>query len=524
MPFRLHPRELRRKWRTGEEVALFDLREEIAFSQAHPLFAVSLPLSRLERDIHALVPRQGTLVAIYDDGEGLAERGARLIEALGYGNVAVLEGGLAGYRALGEVYRDVNVPSKAFGELVESIRHTPSLSAAEVAGLIGSQADISVLDCRPLDEYRVMNIPGGVSVPGGELVLRAATQVASPETLVVVNCAGRTRSIIGTQSLINAGFPNQVAALRNGTIGWTLAGRTLDHGQDRQAPKTEGATLAAARANAARWAAHVGVPVIGRDRLDAWARESAVRTLYRLDVRDPLEYAAGHPAGFASAPGGQLVQAADEWLAVRGARIVLFDDDGVRAPMAASWLHQMGWEVAVIEEGILAKDEAGQPVPPRPPLPDAGAFAVTAKALSRRDAPMVLDLAPSPAYRAGHLPGARFILRSRFHADLAALPGDGPLVLTSPDGIIAAFAAADARQATSRPVHVLTGGTEAWVAAGLPLEKDAGRWASPPDDVYKRPYEGTDNGAQAMQAYIDWELQLVAQLANDGIANFRVAR
>ena len=57
-----------------------------------------------------------------------------------------------------------------------------------------------------------------------------------------------------------------------------------------------------------------------------------------LDVRDPQEYESGHPSGFASAPGGQLVQATDGWVGVRGARIVLYDDDGVRARMAASWL------------------------------------------------------------------------------------------------------------------------------------------------------------------------------------------
>ncbi len=77
------------------------------------------------------------------------------------------------------------------------------------------------------------------------------------------------------------------------------------------------------------------------------------RTLYRFDVRSPEEYAAGHSAGFISAPGGQLVQANDEWIGVRGARLVLFDDDGVRARMTASWLVQMGWDALVLEAGEL---------------------------------------------------------------------------------------------------------------------------------------------------------------------------
>src|SRR3974390_396022 len=79
-----------------------------------------------------------------------------------------------------------------------------------------------------------MNIPGSVSVPGAELVLRAGRVAPDPETTIIVNCAGRTRSIIGTQSLINAGIANKVVALRNGTIGWTLAGKDLEYGADRR--------------------------------------------------------------------------------------------------------------------------------------------------------------------------------------------------------------------------------------------------------------------------------------------------
>ena len=81
-----------------------------------------------------------------------------------------------------------------------------------------------------------MSIPTATSVPGAELALRVRALAPDRATTVIVNCAGRTRSIIGAQSLINAGLPNRVAALRNGTIGWTLAGLDLDHGQARRAP------------------------------------------------------------------------------------------------------------------------------------------------------------------------------------------------------------------------------------------------------------------------------------------------
>ncbi|WP_241911889.1 rhodanese-like domain-containing protein [Telmatospirillum siberiense] len=524
MPRPFQPEDLRRRWRDGSEIALFDVREEGPYADAHPLFAISLPLTRIESDIFDLVPRRNAPIVLYDDGEGLAERARSLIEGLGYSDVTILEGGLRGYERRGELYRDVNVPSKAFGELVESIRHTPSLAASEVKALLDGGADMAILDSRRFEEYRTMSIPGGISVPGGELVLRAGDAAPSPDTLVIVNCAGRTRSIIGTQSLINAGLPNRVAALRNGTIGWTLAGFPLDRGRTESFPPTSETARAGARAAAARWAERVGVRVISRAWLRDWLTESNRHTLYRLDVRTPEEYAAGHPRGFRSAPGGQLVQATDEWVAVRGARIVLFDDDGVRARMTASWLVQMGWQAVVLEEGALPCDETGTPARQRPPIPP-GRPPLSPADLDRwGPEACVLDLARSPEYAAGHIPGARFVLRSRFAADLPDLPGAGPIVLTSPDGAAAAYAAEEAARHTRRPVHFLTGGTKAWSDAGFPLEHEAHHWLSPAIDVYKRPYEGTDNAADAMQAYIDWELQLVAQLANDGVSNFHVVR
>ncbi|MGJ5198082.1 rhodanese-like domain-containing protein [Bradyrhizobium sp. HKCCYLRH1030] len=517
------PTELRRRWRAGEEVALLDVREEGPYSLSHPFFAVSLPLSQIELRILDLVPRLNVPVVVYDDGEGYAARAVPRIHALGYTDVAMLAGGLSGYARHGEVFRDVNVPSKAFGELVEAIRHTPSLSADEAKALIEREANLVVLDARRFEEYRTMSIPRGVSVPGGELAFRAREIAPSPDTTIIVNCAGRTRSIIGTQSLINAGLPNKIYALRNGTIGWTLAGHQVERGRTARMLERPGASYATALADAKAWAERVGVGVLDTATFARYQAEAGTRTLYCLDVRTPEDYAAGHPAGFASAPGGQLVQATDEWVGVRGARLVLFDDDGVRARMTASWLKQMGWDVAVVGPDVVGTTETGIRAARRPPLPQLGDAAISAEQLAADAAAWtIVDLTRSPSYKAGHIPGAHFVLASRFSSDLVKLPGDGPIVLTSDDGAEAAFALADARAATTRELRALTAGTRAWTAAGHVLESDRSSWISPADDVYKRPYEGTDNAAEAMQAYIDWELQLVAQLANDSVSNFHV--
>ena len=404
------PQAVRHLLLSRSEVALFDLRDEHRFAQDHPLFAAQLPVERIPVEAEHRLPRKDVPIILYDDGEGLIDAGAAAFRALGFSDISVLAGGLGGWRAAGyELFQDVNSSSKAFGELVEHRRRTPSLSAEDVHALIEEKADIAILDARRFDEYATMSIPTGTSVPGAELVLRARAVAPDPDTLIIVNCAGRTRSIIGTQSLVNAGIPNRVAALRNGTIGWTLAGKTLDRGQQRHAPAVGGELVDEARDKARDVAYRAGVKRLDANGLAALAADEA-RTLYRFDVRSAEEYAARHVSGFLNAPGGQLVQETDHFAPVRGARIVLADDLGARADMTASWLAQMGWEVYVLDgfDGVLA----------------AGASA-----------------GPPPRLREGR---------------------------------------------------------------------------------YKRPYEGTDNQAAAMQAYLEWEYGLVAQLARDGTHGFFV--
>jgi rhodanese-related sulfurtransferase len=420
---RTSPDTVREALRAHREIALIDVRHEHDFAQSHPLFAAQFERERLALDAPWRLPRRAVPVVVCDAGEGWAAPAARQLQALGYSHVSLLDDGLsdpssppdglaAWQRSGGELFRDVNVPSKAFGELVEHERGTPSLPAEAVKSLLDARADVVVLDARRFDEYQTMNIPGGISVPGAELVLRVRALAPDPATRVIVNCAGRTRSLIGAQSLRNAGIPNPVAALRNGTIGWTLAGFELERGQARRfdlAASADARALVAAREAAQSLARRAGAERLSAETLDAI--DLPGRTVYRYDVRSPEEYARGHVAGFASAPGGQLVQETDVFAPVRGARIVLIDDDGVRAPMTAHWLAQMGWDVAWLD-GVAAE---------------------------RFDQPGPL---PAPPERSPHR--------------------------------------------------------------------------------YRRPYEGTDNPHAAMQAYLDWEYGLVAQLGRDATHGFKV--
>jgi len=507
-----------------QEVALVDVREEAPFAQAHPLFAANIPLSKLEVEVYPRIPRLDTAITVYDDGEGLAQRAVERLAQLGYSDVALLEGGLQGWRdAGGELFIDVNVPSKAFGELVEHQRHTPSLAAEEVKALLDRNADVVVLDARRFDEYQTMSIPTGISVPGAELVLRARELAPDPATRIIVNCAGRTRSIIGTQSLVNAGLPNPISALRNGTIGWLLAGQTLDHGQARQFAATREATRQLASADARRVADQAGVKRASLKDWQQWQAEPG-RTHYLFDVRTPQEFEAGHLPGARSTPGGQLVQETDHYASVRGARLVLVDDDGVRANMSASWLAQLGWDVHVldgVDASAFTERGAWKPAIPAVPSYEVISPDTLADWLAQGDT-QLLDFTTSANHVKQHIPGAWWALRADLANVLNKLPAAERYVLTCGSSLLARFAVGQVQALTGKPVFVLRDGTASWLAAGLPTDSGEGHLASPRIDRYRRPYEGTDAPREAMQAYLDWEFGLVEQLARDGTHGFHV--
>ena len=512
-----------------EEIAILDVREEDPFAQSHPLFAANLPLGRIEADAWVRIPRLSTRIVVYDNGEGLALPAARTLRRMGYAQVQLLAGGLKGWQdGGGELFRDVNVPSKSFGELVESKRHTPSLSAQEVKALIDNKADVVVLDARRFDEYQTMSIPSGVSVPGAELVLRARTLAPSATTRIIVNCAGRTRSIIGTQSLINSGIPNPVSALRNGTIGWTLAGQELIKGADKRFPEISEAERQRAANSALAVAYRAGVKRIGLDELQA-RQQDDTRTTYFFDVRTPQEYAAGHISGARNAPGGQLVQETDHQAPLRGARIVLCDTDGVRANMSASWLAQMGWEVYVLKD--IAAEQFNTTQAPESALPQTVGKLQSTQAAQlknwlndRNSHTVVLDFSTSAQFVKGHIQNAWWVLRSQLKASLDKAHKGHRYVLTCQDGSVSRFAVADVQALVKQGVSVLwlEGGNEAWLKAGNKLHSGDSQLAAERIDRYRRPYEGTDNPVAAMQGYLDWEFGLVEQLARDGTHHFRV--
>ena len=527
------PAEVRAMLRGGGELAVLDVREEGVFSEeGHPFFANSVPLSRLELMIRDLAPRKAARIVVLDGGpgtsdQGLAERAAAKLDRMGYGNVAVMAGGSRAWAAAGfELFTGVNVPSKAFGEIVEHRCGTPHIAASELKRRLDAGEDILIVDSRPIGEFRNMSIPGAFDCPGAELVYRVPDRLRSPDSLVVVNCAGRTRSIIGAQSLRNAGLQNPVMALENGTMGWELAGLQLARGREDALPPPSPEGLATARALADEVAERFGIKRIDDATLARFENEAEQRTLYVFDVRSPEEYSAGHLEAARPAPGGQLVQATDIYMATRNPRIVLVDDDGVRAVMTGSWLVQMGWPEVYVLDGKLngRRLVAGARVPVIPELDEADVPTIDAAELKRLlDAGEAAsaDLAPSIAYEAGHIPGAWFAVRARLPGSLDRLPRRPVLVLTSPDGALARLAAAELRECGFPAVYALEGGTASWREAGLPLATGREAMADTPDDCWRRPYDPYA-GEGARERYLKWEIELVHQIEREGDVGFRV--
>jgi rhodanese-related sulfurtransferase len=494
------------------EIALLDVREQGVHYRGHPFFACSVPLSRLELMIADLVPRRSASVVLLDGGdEGLSEKSQTKLKALGYSDVSVLEGGCAGWKEAGlELFSGVNVPSKAFGEFVEHHYGTPRIAPGELKRLQGIKK-VLVLDSRPFEEYHRMNIPGGIDVPGAELAWRIADLAPHPDTLVVVNCAGRTRSIIGCQSLRNAGVPNPVVALKDGTMGWELAGLACERGSDRVAPPPSAEGKRKALAAAERVARRFGVRFCVSEELRAWKKDAG-RTLYVLDVRTREEFERSHVAGSRHAPGGQLVQASDEYVGVRNARVVLVDPELARAIMTASWLNQMGWnDVYVLEDAELTETGPRVPkIPGSPPWQTVSEIPENAT---------VVDLSTSLRFRNRHIPGAWWAVRSRLDEAHEKISSLATMILTSEDGVLAHLAAPEAAALwSSTDLRVLEGGNAAWKGD---WESGIERATTATDDVWYKPYDHASDIAKHAREYLDWEVALVEQIKRDPTIRFK---
>jgi len=496
----------------GREIAFLDVREAGQFGEGHALFAVPCPYSRLELNVGALLPRLSVPVLLVDGGDGVAERAAIRLEAMGYADIAVASGGMPAWAAAGfPVYKGVNVPSKTLGELAEELWHPRRLQPAELARWMREGRDFAFFDTRPPAEYAKMRIPGAVCLPNGEVAHRLDALPANKPLLLT--CAGRTRGIIGAVGMTIAGAGERVVALENGTQGWALSGRTLERGNTADPyPQLDAAQLAGSRARGEAVMARWSIPHADAAQVAAML-DDPTRTTYLFDVRSAEESIGDPVAAAVPAIGVQLVQATDQWVGVRRARVLLCCDTGLRAAIAAFWLHQLGYEphVAVIDDALRA-------LPARRPAASAPASRVEtvppSRVLARLGAgARLIDLRPSQDYRAGHLAGAIWTNRARL-ASLQERIGPGSEVyLVAESEAAAALVTLDLREAGHRRLAIVRGGLQALASAGGAIEATP---ALPADadcvDFLFFVHDRHDGNLESSRRYLAWETGLVAQL------------
>jgi rhodanese-related sulfurtransferase len=529
--FPLIPATTVREWvNDKQELALFDVREAGEFGEGHPFFAIPLPYSRLELDVGRLAPRRSVRVVLIDDGadnDAIARRAATRLHALGYNRVSILQGGTRGWAEAGyTLFKGVNLPSKTFGELVEHAFGTPHLSADELAQWQARGEPLVLLDGRTVEEHKKMTIPGAISCPNGELPYRIGALAADPETPIVIHCAGRTRSIIGAQLLRSFGVPNRVIALENGTQGWTLAGLELEHGSTRRYPDAvDERAIVDARKRAAELTQRFELASLDAHTAQAWL-DAPDRTTYLLDVRSAAEFAHDGVPGAVHAPGGQLLQATDQTIGVRGARVLLVDHDQVRAPVIATWLVQLGLEVALIAEhrarALRLTDGAAATAPRGNDVDRISADGL--RALRDVEGVHLIDLRASAAYRNGHPQGARWSIRPRLPDAFAGVDRSARIVLYADASELAVLAALDLRDAGFANVSVVEGGIETFKRAGFALEATP---QTPPDseriDYLFFVHDRHEGNLDAARAYLSWETGLIAQCAADELQHFNIA-
>lgn len=504
----------------GGEIALVDVREAGQFGLGHMLHAVSIPYTRLELMIAGLVPNPQVRLVLIDQADGVAARAARRLQALGYDNIHILAGGVDAWAQEGfELFEGVHVPSKAFGEILAEENHTPMIAPAELARRMAEGGRPVLLDIRPYGEYHHQTVPGAINCPGAELVYRIADLAGDETTPVVVTCAGRTRGIIAAEMLRRSGLKNPVVALKDGTMGWHKAGFDLSYGETARFGGRSPAATDWSRQAASRMAEESSVPSLTLERLSAWQADRT-RTLYVFDVREPTEYVAGHIKGSTSAPGGQLIQATDNWVGVRGACLVLVDDDGVRATATAVMLRAMGLDAHVLRGGHDAASgsvERGSPPDARVPdrAPRIAARTLAQATAGRPGQVVIVDVGTSGAYREAHLPGAVWCPRPRLDR-LALDQGTKMVVIGADIEDMADLAAADLRETIGVETNVLAGGNSGWIEAGLASEASPDK---PTDgeriDFLFWAHDRHQGNLQSIDTYLGWEGTLPDRVRSD---------
>lgn len=185
-----------------------DVRSPGEFEREHIAGASNVPLSELTK---RGLPETGTLVIYCGEPScPLSRNAAETLSSLGYGNVRLLQGGLAVWKQLGYPV-EPQVPA---------LRVSLTLPE-EVMKIIG-RSEVSIIDVRPKHEFSAGHLPGALNIPFETL--------SDAKFLVAGECIvyDRTQSRSHKAALLIAARGPVVKELAGGISTWAAKGYAVE--------------------------------------------------------------------------------------------------------------------------------------------------------------------------------------------------------------------------------------------------------------------------------------------------------
>ena len=321
---------------------LIDCRERRDYVDGHWFGSTNIPLSILPTRLPFLCPYKDFPIHFLHWGDAASSVALRYLEKLEYQNItphSVTQpiGPVVGY-VQGEY-----AWSKAFGEVVARQSDILEVTPQEY---VTDYQHAQLVDVRPTGEYNRFTLPNSINLPNS-LLLANMERLGNHADLVLLHCAGRTRSIIGAHTIKAAGYSGDFGIFRGGTQAWELDGFAREHGANRtMAENIESTEFVANFLNRC----HIPSAHIQPTGIAAFVETNSDHLIF--DVSDDAANGILVAANIIKISGTNLVQQTDRSIARYHLPILLFDcRSGSRAAFAAYWLSRMGFcvKIAIVD-------------------------------------------------------------------------------------------------------------------------------------------------------------------------------
>jgi len=314
-------------------VAFLDVRTRKAYVQEFAFGAVNCPLDRFSLMIADLVPDRSTLIIMIGANKKAISNTNLILLKKKYSNVHYIKGDYQAWKkAKLPMWAGEFTLSKAFGEWIEATGKVNNIFPNKL-NRMHQQPDSQLLqiDARPKIEYEKFTLPYSKHCSGGELP--AYLQKTSSKKTIIVHCAGRTRSIIAYQTLLDFNISQKKYVLNGGTQNWVLNGleRAYQQKSDIQKHKvniTQDKTLAKT--------------IIQKFKLPSVARIKNIKGVHGFVIQSEIINNQKIPY-WKNVNATTLVQNTDKFIASTSTPIYIYSDIPTSAVFSVLWLTRMGY-------------------------------------------------------------------------------------------------------------------------------------------------------------------------------------